>query len=153
MDPASHDILVIGGGPAGSATAYWAASAGLDVVVVEKKEFPRDKTCGDGLTPRAVRQLDDMGLAGRLEQYHRYDGLRAVAHGRAMELHWPEHSRFPSHGYVVRRRDLDWMVARNAQAAGATIIEGAEALAPVVQRGFVRGAVVQRDGGSAEGGQ
>ena len=46
-----HDLLVVGGGPAGAATAYWAATHGLDVVVVERKTFPREKTCGDGLTP------------------------------------------------------------------------------------------------------
>ena len=52
----------MGGGPAGAATAYWAALQGLDVVVLERKQFPREKTCGDGLTPRAVKQLVDMGL-------------------------------------------------------------------------------------------
>ena len=81
-----HDVLVVGGGPAGAATAYWLAEAGHDVVVVEKKRFPREKTCGDGLTPRAVKQLADMGLADRLDGYHRYDGLRAVAHGITLEL-------------------------------------------------------------------
>ena len=60
-----HDVLVVGGGPSGSACAYWLADAGWDVVLVEKKHFPREKTCGDGLTPRSVRQLEDMGLAGR----------------------------------------------------------------------------------------
>jgi geranylgeranyl reductase family protein len=126
------------------------ARHGHDVCVVERKHFPREKTCGDGLTPRAVKQLFDMGLADELAGHHRYQGLRATGMGRALELEWPSHPVYPSFGYVVRRRDLDWMVARNAQAAGATIIEGAEALAPVVQRGFVRGAVVQRDGGSPE---
>ena len=61
-----HDVLVIGGGPAGAASSYWLAEAGHDVVFVETKPFPREKTCGDGLTPRAVHQLDEMGLADRL---------------------------------------------------------------------------------------
>jgi len=55
-----HDLLVIGGGPAGAATAFWAASAGLDTVFVEKKTFPREKTCGDGIPPRGVHQLIEM---------------------------------------------------------------------------------------------
>ncbi len=137
-----HDLLVIGGGPAGSATAYWAAKAGLDVVVVEKKVFPREKTCGDGLTPRAVHQLDEMGLAEGLEAHHRFDGLRAVAHGRSLELHWPEHSVYPSHGYVVRRRDLDAMVADNAVSAGATLLTGTEARSPLTFAGRLIGATV-----------
>src|SRR4051812_27020110 len=64
------DVVVVGGGPAGASAAYWLAEAGHAVVVVEKKRFPREKTCGDGLTPRAVRQLNEMGLAERLEEYH-----------------------------------------------------------------------------------
>jgi geranylgeranyl reductase family protein len=151
-DARRHDVLVVGGGPAGAATAYWLARAGRDVVVVERKDFPREKTCGDGLTPRAVHQLEEMGLGEALTKFHRYDGLRAIAHGISLELQWPEHPVFPSYGYVVRRRDLDQMVAAEAVAAGATLREGTEATAPIVEGGLVQGAVVKSksDGMSSE---
>lgn len=143
METEHHDILVVGGGPAGAATGYWLASQGADVAVVERKLFPRDKTCGDGLTPRAVKQLTDMGLAERLEVHHRYKGLRATGHGMVLELEWPSHPVYPSHGYVVKRRDLDQMVADHAAKAGALVHQGTEAVSPVLERGFVRGAVVK----------
>jgi menaquinone-9 beta-reductase len=139
----STDVLVIGGGPAGASAAYWLARYGHQVTIVERKSFPREKTCGDGLTPRAVHQLNEMGLAGELSQFHRYNGLRATGMGRQLELEWPSHPVYPQYGYVVRRRELDTMVARNAVAAGAELLEGHEALQPIVDRGFVRGAVVQ----------
>ncbi|MEQ8716564.1 MAG: geranylgeranyl reductase family protein [Acidimicrobiales bacterium] len=139
-----HDLLVVGGGPGGSAAAYWAARAGLDVVVVEKKTFPRDKTCGDGLTPRAVTQLAAMGLEDRIAgSHHRHDGLRTIAHGRTLELPWPDHPEHPSYGYVVRRRDLDTMVAEHAQAAGAKVLQGTEATRPILESGLLRGAEVR----------
>lgn len=135
-------MLVVGAGPAGAAAAYWLALAGHDVVVVERKRFPRDKTCGDGLTPRAVAQLQEMGLESKLQVHHRYDGLRAIAHDRTIEMRWPEHPRFPRYGYVVRRRDLDQLVAEHAVAAGATLLEGTDALRPLLRDGLVRGAIV-----------
>ena len=148
------DVLVVGGGPAGAAAAYWLAESGHRVLVVEKKRFPREKTCGDGLTPRAVRQLHDMGLAGPLSQFLRFDGLRSIAHGVTLELEWPDHPDFPPYGYVVRRRDLDEMVAERAVKAGATLWTGAEAVAPIVEDGLVTGAGVRRaessDGGNVE---
>ena len=96
-------------GPAGASCGYWLADAGWDVVVVEKKEFPREKTCGDGLTPRAVRQLADMDLEGALAGSHRYSGparlrlrpLHRDAVARAPELpqlrlhHHPPRPRRP----------------------------------------------------------
>ncbi|MEI7593386.1 MAG: geranylgeranyl reductase family protein [Actinomycetes bacterium] len=146
-----HDVLVIGGGPAGAATSYWLAEAGHDVVFVEKKHFPRIKTCGDGLTPRAVHQLDEMGLASRLTHFHPYDGLRTVAHGMTLELKWPDHPIFPNYGYVVRRCDLDTMVAEHAVKAGATLRQGTEAIRPIIRDGLVTGAVVKnKDTGETE---
>ncbi len=142
------DVLIVGGGPAGAAAGYWLARHGHQATIVERKSFPREKTCGDGLTPRAVHQLDQMGLSESLTAFHQYQGLRATGMGRELELSWPSHPVYPSHGYVVRRRDLDTMVARNAVAAGATLLEGHEAVEPLLDRGFVRGAVVRRKDGA-----
>ncbi len=141
-----YDVVVVGAGPAGAAAAYWLSERGRRVLLVEKKDFPREKTCGDGLTPRAVRQLHDMGLAQPLSEFHRYDGLRSIAHGMTLHLPWPDHPDFPSFGYVVRRRDLDEMVARHAVESGATLWSATEAVAPMVEGGIVTGAVVQRKG-------
>ena len=131
MSEKSYDLLVIGGGPAGAATAYWAAKAGLHTAIIEKKVFPRQKTCGDGLTPRAVHQLSEMNLNQELNEYHRYEGLRAIAHDKSIEMKWPDHPIFPSYGYVVRRCDLDTMVVENAVKAGADFFEGMEAISPL----------------------
>jgi geranylgeranyl reductase family protein len=127
-----HDVVIVGAGPSGASCAYWLAEAGWDVVVVEKKEFPREKTCGDGLTPRAVRQLADMDLEGALAGSHRYSGLRAFGFGRSIDMQWPEHPNFPNYGYTITRHDLDGLVAGHAEAAGATLLQGTEVTGPVV---------------------
>jgi geranylgeranyl reductase family protein len=146
------DVLVVGGGPSGAAAAYWLAVAGFDVLVVEKKHFPREKTCGDGLTPRSVRQLEDMGLADDLAGHHRYEGLRALAFGRELRLQWPETREFDRYGYVITRAELDQLVVGRAEKAGATLWQGAEAVAPLRQAqtagGPCGGAIVlDRDSG------
>ena len=121
------------------------ADAGHDVVLLEKKRYPREKTCGDGLTPRAVKELEDIGLADALARHHRFGGLRSIAFGRTLELEWPETPGFPRHGYVVTRHDLDQLVAERAVKAGATLWEGSEAVAPLLDNaGRVAGAVVRQ---------
>jgi menaquinone-9 beta-reductase len=145
------DVLVVGGGPSGASCAYWLAEAGHDVVLLEKKKYPREKTCGDGLTPRSVKQLEDMGLGDKLTEHHRFEGLRSIAFGRTLELKWPEHPDFPNYGYVVTRKDLDAMVAERAEKAGAVVLQESEAIAPLAESGLVRGAVVKRkDTGTTE---
>jgi len=101
-------------------------------VVVEKKHFPRVKTCGDGLTPRAVRQLADMGLEDALAGSHKYGGLRAFGFGQSVEMAWPEHPNFPNYGYTITRHDLDGLVAERAVKAGATLRSGTEVVAPLI---------------------
>ncbi|HEX6221774.1 MAG TPA: geranylgeranyl reductase family protein [Acidimicrobiia bacterium] len=142
-------VLVVGGGPAGSAAAFWMARQGLDVTLVEKKEYPRDKTCGDGLTPRAILQLGDMGFDFEVPEFHRITGLRSYAGDDLMiEMPWPDHSRFPNWGGVIRRRDLDQQVARLAEKEGVRVREKTSAK-PVIEDGRLT-SVALSDGGGEE---
>jgi flavin-dependent dehydrogenase len=113
---------------------------------VEKKQFPREKTCGDGLTPRAVRQLADMGLEDALAGAHRYTGLRSCGWGAVLEMPWPTHPVFPSYGYTITRHDLDGLVAARAEKVGAVIHQHTEAVEPLLAPGGTA------PGGTAPGG-
>lgn len=134
---------MVGAGPAGAGAAYWLARDGHRVTIVEKWTFPRDKTCGDALTPRAVLQLQDMGMQALVSELHHTDGV--IVHGPTLtrRVPWPAHPSFPTFGAVARRCDLDGIVADRARRAGATLLCGHEAVQPIIERGFVRGAVVQ----------
>ena len=127
--PTTYDVVIVGGGPSGSACAYWLAQAGWSVCLIEKKHFPREKTCGDGLTPRSVYQLAEMGLEGIVAANgHRYQGLRAFGFGSSLAMNWPEHPKFPNYGYTITRFNLDGLVAENAAKYGADVLNGVEAL-------------------------
>ncbi|HSJ91889.1 MAG TPA: NAD(P)/FAD-dependent oxidoreductase [Ilumatobacter sp.] len=126
------DIAVIGGGPAGAATAIRAARAGASVVVVEKGPYGRDKVCGDGLTPRAVAALEELEIP--LDAAHRIAGLRMIAGKQVRELPWGSDGRFPDHGAVWPRRRLDAALVDAAAAAGAEVRFETEAL-PVLDDG------------------
>lgn len=146
----TYDLLIVGAGPAGAAAAYWAAKRGLEVLAVDKQHFPRDKTCGDGLTPRAVKELADMGLEGAFAGWHRHEGLRVRAHGAVLELPWPSHPVYPDYGFVVRRRDLDGLVAERAKSVGATVRHGVEAVKPLWGGDDKLAGAVLRDKASGE---
>ena len=123
---------MVGAGPAGSTTAYYLAQAGLDVLLLEKSRFPREKVCGDGLTPRGVKALVAMGISvSEQDGWVRNKGLRVIGAGKRMELPWPELSSYPGYGLVRPRTDLDQMLARRAQQAGARLLEGVTVTGPV----------------------
>jgi geranylgeranyl reductase family protein len=123
----SADILVVGAGPAGSAAAAWCARAGLDTVLLDAEEFPRDKPCGDGLTPRAIAELTALGLGPWLEGRARNRGLRAAGFGQLLYLPWPG-GNLPNYGGAAPRLELDAAIRQVALDSGAQAIEGARAV-------------------------
>lgn len=127
------DVIVVGAGPSGSATAYHLAQAGLDVLLLEKTAFPREKVCGDGLTPRAVKSLVAMGVDVSTEAGWLHNrGLRIIGGGHRLQLAWPDLAEYPSFGLVRKRVDFDELLARAAQKAGARLHEQTAVTGPVL---------------------
>jgi geranylgeranyl reductase family protein len=127
------DVIVVGAGPAGSSAAYWLATAGLDVAVLEKTTFPREKVCGDGLTPRGTRALVDMGIdVSESNGWLHNRGLRVIGGGQRLHLDWPELTSFPPFGLVRPRADLDAMLANQAVKAGARLYEQTSITEPIL---------------------
>jgi geranylgeranyl reductase family protein len=148
------DVIVVGAGPAGSTTAFYLAQAGLDVLVLEKSRFPREKVCGDGLTPRAVKALIGMGInVSEQNGWVRNKGLRVIGAGKRLELPWPELTSFPGYGLVRTRHDLDETLARRAQQAGAKLLEGVTVTGPVIDErtGRITGVRAKSDGAESQG--
>lgn len=127
------DVIVVGAGPAGAATAHYLAKVGVNVVVLEKATFPRDKICGDGLTPRAVAELTRMGFHTREEDgWVRNYGVRAYGAGHLIEVPWPELASMPNYGSARARTTFDEELIRHAVASGATLYEGRTVLGPIL---------------------
>jgi geranylgeranyl reductase family protein len=121
------DVLVVGAGPAGSATAAWAARLGMDVLLTDAAVFPRDKTCGDGLTPRAIGELERLGLGDWLRAHTVNQGLRAHGFGQTLLLPWPGGS-LPDWGSAVARTELDDHLRTTAIKSGARALDGVRAV-------------------------
>jgi geranylgeranyl reductase family protein len=125
-----HDVIVIGAGPAGSASAYYLAQHGISALLLDKAQFPRDKTCGDGLTPRALAVLDDMGLLKEIEQLgYKNTGMQVITpSGQAIQLGIrTSDPRYP-YMLVVPRLLLDDRLRQAAVEAGADFRGGCEVL-------------------------
>ncbi|THV40820.1 geranylgeranyl reductase family protein [Glycomyces buryatensis] len=142
------DVIVVGAGPGGSAAAYHLAARGVDVLLLEKTHFPREKVCGDGLTPRSVAQLLKMGVdTSESAGWIHNKGLRVVADDAALEIDWPVLESFPSYGLARTRMDFDEILAARAVAAGASLQTGVRVVAPVFDlAGRVTGVSAEQGG-------
>jgi len=127
------DVIIVGAGPGGSATAAYLAMAGLDVLLLEKAAFPREKVCGDGLTPRAVRELITLGIPTPAEDgWIKNRGLRIIGGGVRLELPWPDLASFPPYGLVRTRKDFDEILVRHAVKHGARLHESTNVTGPIL---------------------
>ncbi len=132
MSGRSVDVVVVGAGPAGCSAAIHAARAGHEVVILERARFPRDKVCGDGLTPRAVAALRDLGVESDLRSagYRPSYEYRVVSSwGEPVRASVPAFGKGAGYAYVVPRRVLDDLLVNHARAAGAEVHFGARAVA------------------------
>ena len=128
----SADVIIVGAGPGGSATAAYLAKSGLDVLLLEKTHFPREKVCGDGLTPRAVRELITLGVPTPEDDgWIKNKGLRIIGGGMRLQLDWPDVASFPPYGLVRTRQDFDDILAKHAVKYGARLREGVNVNAPI----------------------
>src|SRR5215210_6208187 len=119
------DIVVVGAGPGGSATAYYAARAGLSVLLLDRQNFPRDKPCGDGLMPHAAEEISLMGLGDWLAEpgHGRFGGFSLYTQTAYLRQRVPPTLHGP-HGYVVPREETDARLVRRAEEAGADFRSG-----------------------------
>jgi geranylgeranyl reductase family protein len=125
------DVIVVGAGPGGSTTAFHLARHGVKVLLLEKSELPREKVCGDGLTPRAVKQLVKMGV-DTSEGWLVNKGLRVIGGGVRLELDWPDLASFPSYGLTRTRLDFDHLLAKRATEAGADLRTSTKVTGPLL---------------------
>ena len=129
--PRSAEVVVVGGGPAGAATAWWLARAGIDVVVLDKARFPRPKPCSEYMSPQASRLLDEMGVLAEIENAGaaQLAGMvirapnGALIRGVFAGAHrWRGHR---DRGLSLQRTLLDPILVDAARRAGARVVEGA----------------------------
>lgn len=119
------DIVVIGAGPAGSVAAYAAARRGFEVALVDRRTFPRDKPCGDGIGPGAVRVLRELGMGAVFEEHPAVEHLTVYdPDGRRLDSEIPDIDGRPMYGHVITRYDFDHELFRAACEAGVTDLTG-----------------------------
>jgi menaquinone-9 beta-reductase len=122
-----HDVIVVGAGPGGSAAASFLARRGVDVLLLDKSDFPRDKVCGDGLTPQALYWCDQLGCIDEVLSQTQgviHDCDLFVNGRRVLTGGFPDGTAYPDFAVLLDRRRFDHTLMRNALANGAKFRAG-----------------------------
>ncbi|MDA8051268.1 MAG: geranylgeranyl reductase family protein [Rhodospirillales bacterium] len=148
---ALHDVIVVGAGPGGAAAASFLAGRGMDVLVLDKADFPREKVCGDGLTPQAIAWLDRLGCAEEVlaETKGCIKACDLYINGRkTLSAGFPQRTLYPDFAVLLDRRRFDHILLRNALANGAQFRAGPVVRGVSRERGYA--SVFARSGGKSE---
>lgn len=123
----SGDVIIVGAGPAGSSAATFLSRLGISTLLIDKAQFPRDKVCGDGLTPKALAWLDVLGCADEVLDHNRSfltAGDIVIGGDHVLTGAFPQHSEYPGFSILLERKVLDHILLRNAVASGAAFRPG-----------------------------
>ncbi|MBE0448084.1 MAG: NAD(P)/FAD-dependent oxidoreductase [Actinobacteria bacterium] len=143
------DVVIVGAGPSGSSIAYFLAELGVDVILIDKSNFPREKICGDGLGPRSIKMLNKIGLSDWLSSsgYYRCDRIRLFSNsGAYFESKIPSEDTPYPHFYITTRADFDQKLVETAAVAGARVFMGCKAIDLVASGGTLKGVRVDNGG-------
>src|SRR5687767_855459 len=127
MAARTYDVIVVGGGPAGSTLAWDLARRGVSVLLLERTLFPREKVCGDYVEPRGLRILQEMGRLERLEEAKPLPITHSATYVDSSCCYAGEipfyglSESLPPHGYIIPRDELDTAMLEAAESAGATV--------------------------------
>ena len=145
------EVIVVGAGPAGASAAFHLAQRGRRVLLLDRQTFPRDKSCGDGLTRSATRFLAGMGVLDLLKDTQTIGGVRVHMRGRgSRDFNYPEGLSNPDHGIVVPRLDLDDAICRRAVEVGAEFWQATHVTRLIRNNGAIAGVEVVRNGEKRE---
>ncbi|HEU4747231.1 MAG TPA: NAD(P)/FAD-dependent oxidoreductase [Gemmatimonadaceae bacterium] len=154
VPPRDADVIVVGGGPAGASTAWSLAKDGIDVLVLDRAHFPRDKICAEYLSPQASRIFSDMGVLEEIEAAgaaHLEGMILRAPSGKTVHGEFAGVKGFPAfrnRGLAVRRTVLDEILLRRARDSGARVEEGVRVTDVTRDSGGrVTGVAIQRAGG------
>ena len=151
MSSRSCDVAVVGAGPAGAATALYAARAGLEVTLIDKRAFPRDKICGDAVARKSLSHLRDLGLLDRVRvETHEPIGRAVLSSPNGREVAIDLSSSDEPSPHMVCRREIFDNVLVDAARSRCTVIEGASVTDVVRTNGRVEGVIVKDDGRERE---
>ncbi|MDX1662252.1 MAG: NAD(P)/FAD-dependent oxidoreductase [Candidatus Promineifilaceae bacterium] len=146
-----RDVIVVGAGPAGATAAMSLAQKGYDVLMLDRKQFPRDKACGDGIPASALTLLFSLGMEEKIRNanFYHVDKIRLVSPKGYMMDAELEESRFPIGSAVVPRTEFDALLQQHAVDSGAEFVQG-QVKEPIVEDGQVKGVRARVNGSTKE---
>ena len=147
----NYDVIIAGGGPAGASAAIHLASSGARVLLAEQKKFPREKLCGEFISPECLLHFKKLGVDGQMLSAQPSSLTKTIFYSRSGRSVTVPSSWFRANGFAwgLSRAEMDARMLRRASDAGAEV-ENAQVVDLILDDGAVRGVIVKHDGSDAQ---